>query len=66
MNQIEPRNWRKASHSGSEHGNCVEAGSDRDKVAIRDTAAREAGAITLPAAHFATLLAAARQGSLTL
>ncbi|MFC0040788.1 DUF397 domain-containing protein [Actinomadura rayongensis] len=66
MTEINPRNWRKSTRSGGQHGNCVEAGSDSGKVAIRDTAAREAGAITLPAAHFATLLAAARTGALTL
>ncbi|MFC0038511.1 DUF397 domain-containing protein [Actinomadura rayongensis] len=66
MNQISPRNWRKSSYSGGEHGECVEAGSMSGVVAVRDTAARDAGVITLPAAQFATLLAAARTGALAL
>ncbi|MFC0040789.1 DUF397 domain-containing protein [Actinomadura rayongensis] len=60
-----PTNWRKSTHSGTEHLNCVEAASIPGKVHIRDTAAREAGTITLPKAHFATLLAAARTNALT-
>jgi hypothetical protein len=60
-----PTNWRKSTHSGTEHLNCVEAASTPGKVHIRDTAARGAGTITLAAPHFAGLLQAARTGSLT-
>ncbi len=30
-------NWRKASHSGTNGGNCLEAGNTGDAVAVRDT-----------------------------
>jgi hypothetical protein len=66
VNQISPRNWRKSSYSNGEHGDCVEAGSVSGMVAVRDTAARGAGVITLPAAQFAAVLAAARTGALSL
>ncbi|WP_019632047.1 DUF397 domain-containing protein [Actinomadura atramentaria] len=66
MNATNPRNWRKSSYSGGEHGNCVEAGSENGTVSIRDTANRPAGAITLPPAAFATLLTAARTNTLNL
>ncbi|WP_019631937.1 DUF397 domain-containing protein [Actinomadura atramentaria] len=61
-----PRNWRKSSHSTGEHGNCVEAGSADGTVAVRDTAAREAGAVAFPTAAFAALLSAARADALDL
>ncbi|POM24670.1 hypothetical protein BTM25_33040 [Actinomadura rubteroloni] len=66
MSTFEPRNWRKSRHSGGEFNNCVEAGSDQGRVGIRDTTDRQAGAITLPAPHFAAVLAAARTGALDL
>ncbi|WP_084693250.1 DUF397 domain-containing protein [Actinomadura atramentaria] len=66
MNATNPRNWRKSSHSTGDHGECVEAGSANGTVAVRDTAAREAGAIALPATAFAAVLTAARTGALNL
>lgn len=30
-------NWRKSSRSRTHNGNCVEAGSTRGRVAVRDT-----------------------------
>jgi hypothetical protein len=30
-------NWRKASYSGTNGGNCLEAGSTGSTVAVRDT-----------------------------
>ena len=29
--------WRKSSYSGSQGGNCVEAGDDAGRVLVRDT-----------------------------
>jgi len=34
-------NWRKASYSGTNGGNCVEAGSIADGIAVRDSQDRE-------------------------
>ncbi|WP_026341490.1 DUF397 domain-containing protein [Actinomadura atramentaria] len=61
-----PTNWRKSTHSGGQHGNCVEAASTNTTVFIRDTANREAGALTLPTPAFAALLTAARTNTLNL
>ncbi|WP_019630232.1 DUF397 domain-containing protein [Actinomadura atramentaria] len=60
MTDFTPRNWRKSSHSGSSHGNCVEMGSADGKVGIRDSKNPTAGHLTLTPATAATLLAHVR------
>jgi len=37
MDQLERRNWRKASHSGSNGGNCIEVTAAPGAVAVRDS-----------------------------
>ena len=39
MEQV--RNWRKASYSGTNGGNCVEVGSSTKTVVVRDTTDRK-------------------------
>jgi hypothetical protein len=34
-------NWRKASYSGTNGGNCIEAGSRIKTIVVRDTADRK-------------------------
>jgi hypothetical protein len=34
-------NWRKASYSGTNGGNCVEVGSSTKTIVVRDTTDRE-------------------------
>jgi hypothetical protein len=55
--------WRKSSYSGGSgsNGNCVEVAHIDSAVAIRDSKAPAAGALTLPAsAWHATLATLAR------
>jgi hypothetical protein len=51
--------WRKSSYSGGdgENGNCVEVALTASVVAVRDSKAPGAGALTLPAAAWHTYLA---------
>ncbi|WP_019813077.1 DUF397 domain-containing protein [Saccharomonospora saliphila] len=57
--------WRKSSYSGG--GNdCVEVAFTRDGAAVRDSKNPAGGALTVPAAEWDALLAAARTGELDL
>lgn len=40
-NCVEVGEWRKATYSGPQGGNCVEAGSGRGLVGVRDTWQRD-------------------------
>ncbi|MQY03444.1 DUF397 domain-containing protein [Actinomadura macrotermitis] len=66
MTEFSASNWRKASYSGGEHGGCVEAGSDRGQVGIRDTTNRAGGSIVIEAERFRGILEAVRAGKLDL
>ncbi|HWD07329.1 MAG TPA: DUF397 domain-containing protein [Amycolatopsis sp.] len=48
--------WRKSSYSGGTNGNCVEVALDSEVVSIRDTKAREAGELHVPAAAWQTFV----------
>jgi len=52
--------WRKASYSGNNGGACVEVGTPADGsvVHVRDTAGRDRGTLTVPAAAWRRFTAA--------
>lgn len=55
------RSWRKSSYSTANGGNCVEVGSDRDSVLIRDTKDRGLGPVLrVTTAQFRDFLASVR------
>ncbi|WP_007024753.1 DUF397 domain-containing protein [Saccharomonospora iraqiensis] len=57
--------WRKSSHSGG--GNdCVEVAFTGDGAAVRDSKNPAGGFLTVPAAEWDALVAAARSGELDL
>jgi hypothetical protein len=37
--------WRKSSYSGGNGGNCIEVGSGKDSVAVRDTKQADSGPV---------------------
>jgi len=49
------REWRKSTYSGSDN-QCVEVAPDAVLVGVRDTKARAAGELDVPAASWAALL----------
>lgn len=48
--------WRKASYSGTQGGNCVEVGPADRVVGIRDTKARDRGALAVSSATWAAFV----------
>lgn len=47
--------WRKSSYSGNQ-GNCVEVAFDPRATRVRDTKARDAGQLQVPAAAWRALI----------
>ncbi|WIX80428.1 DUF397 domain-containing protein [Amycolatopsis carbonis] len=41
--------WRKSSYSGNTNGDCVEVALSTETVSVRDTKARSAGELRVPA-----------------
>ena len=48
--------WRKASYSGTNGGNCVEAGTSIKGVAVRDTADREGPTLTVKTGNWRSFI----------
>jgi hypothetical protein len=53
-------NWRKATYSGDNGGECVEVASAYGRVMIRDTTNRDGITVSVTPAAWRRLLAAAR------
>ncbi|MGW0837805.1 DUF397 domain-containing protein [Streptomyces prunicolor] len=54
--------WRKSSYSGPDDGNnCVEIGSSRTHITVRDSKAPTHATVTLPTPAFTTFLEALKQ-----
>jgi hypothetical protein len=53
-------NWRKATHSGDNGGECVEVASASGRVMIRDTTNRDGITLTVTPAAWHRLVATAR------
>jgi len=51
-------NWRTASYSGANGGECVEVASAADAVILRDTKNRDRGALSVPASAWRAFIAA--------
>jgi hypothetical protein len=51
-------NWRTASYSGANGGECVEVASAADAVIVRDTKNRNGGTLTVPATAWRVFIAA--------
>ncbi len=45
MERLDGTDWRKSSYSGANGGNCVEVGTDRALVLVRDTKDSETGPV---------------------
>jgi hypothetical protein len=45
-------NWRKASYSGTNGGNCVEVADDTTKIAVRDSQNQEGAHLVVPPASW--------------
>lgn len=56
--------WRKSSYSGSNGGDCVEVADLAPHIAVRDSKAPAAGALTVTPVAFAAFVAAAAEGRL--
>ncbi|WP_026341254.1 DUF397 domain-containing protein [Actinomadura atramentaria] len=56
--------WRKASHSNSSGGNCVELGDLSGAVGVRDSKDPALGHLTLRRTQLARLLTHIKHGSL--
>ena len=54
--------WRTSSYSNAGNNNCVEVGPTCVVVGVRDTKARDRGALTVRPATFAALIQAVRRG----
>jgi hypothetical protein len=52
------RNWRTASYSGANGGECVEVANATDSVIVRDTKNRNGGALSVPASAWRAFIAA--------
>ncbi|MEU5881998.1 DUF397 domain-containing protein [Spirillospora sp. NPDC047279] len=58
MNPSERPRWRKSSHSGGDHGNCVELATLRaGRIGMRDSKDPDGGVLTFTRADVAALLA---------
>jgi hypothetical protein len=53
-------NWRTASYSGANGGECVEVASVADAVMMRDTKDRNGGTLTVPASAWRAFIAATK------
>jgi hypothetical protein len=53
-----PGNWRTASYSGANGGECVEVASATGAVIVRDTKNRNGGMLTVPASAWRAFIAA--------
>jgi len=51
-------NWRTASYSGANGGECVEVASTTDAVIVRDTKDRNGRALSVPASAWRAFIAA--------
>ena len=51
-------NWRTASYSGANGGECVEVASTADAVIVRDTKNRNGGMLSVPASAWRAFVAA--------
>jgi hypothetical protein len=51
-------NWRTASYSGANGGECVEVASAADVVIVRDTKNRSGGTLSVPASAWRAFVAA--------
>jgi Domain of unknown function (DUF397) len=60
MDTVEPR-WRKATYSGGNGGNCVEAASTPAAVLVRDTADRTGTVLPVSPAAWRTFVASLKQ-----
>jgi Domain of unknown function (DUF397) len=50
-------NWRTASYSGANGGECVEVASAADAVIVRDTKDRNGGTLSVPASAWRAFIA---------
>jgi hypothetical protein len=50
-------NWRTASYSGANGGECVEVASAADTVIVRDTKDRNGGTLSVPAGAWRAFIA---------
>jgi hypothetical protein len=55
MTELDAVTWRKSSYSAN-GGTCVEVGSQRSAVLVRDTKDRDGGALAFPGASWRTFL----------
>lgn len=62
MNVFSSATWRKSSHSGGEHGGCVELAALPNVIGIRDSKNPHAGHLTIGRRHLTTLLAEIKAG----
>jgi len=51
-------NWRTASYSGANGGECVEVASVADAVIVRDTKNRNGGTLSVPVGAWRAFIAA--------
>lgn len=63
---LSPAVWRKSSYSAANNDNCVEVGPTSIVVGVRDTKARERGALAVRRATFAALINAVRRDQFTI
>ena len=50
-------NWRTATYSGANGGECVEVANAADAVMVRDTKNREGGILSVPASAWRAFIA---------
>ena len=50
-------NWRTASYSGANGGECIEVASAADTVMVRDTKNRDGGILSVPASTWRAFIA---------
>ena len=55
-----PGNWRTASYSGANGGECVEVASAAGAVIVRDTKNRDGGALSVPASAWRAFITATK------
>ena len=53
-------NWRTASYSGANGGECVEVASAESAVIVRDTKNRDGDTVSVPASAWRAFLSAVR------
>ena len=53
-------NWRTASYSGANGGECVEVASTQSTVMVRDTKNRDGDTLSVPASAWRAFLSAVR------